>query len=199
VDLTNEKVTIEECHDNFARKYLGVVGFATKIIGDEVTKNTNPLGPGNVIVFSSGPYQATAIASSGRSSICARLPLTGYWGESSGGGHLGPQIKRSRFDAVAVTGKAKNPVYLWITDNTVEIKDARAPWGLDKVETVDTVKKEIDKKDLAVTPIGQAGENLVRYACIANEKHRFHGRWSLRAVMGSKNVKALVAHGTPHR
>ena len=195
VDLTNEKVTVEEFDDNFASKYLGGVGFATKIIGDKVTKNTNPLGPGNVIVFASGPYQATAMPSSGRSSICAKSPLTGYWGESSGGGHLGPQIKRSGFDAVAVTGKAKNPVYLWLTDNTVEIRDAKALWGLDNVETVDAVKKEIDKKDLAVTSIGQAGENLVRYACIANEKHGFHGRCGLGAVMGSKNLKALVAHG----
>jgi len=195
VDLTNEKVTIEKFEDDFAKKYLGGVGFATKIIGDKVTKNTNPLGPGNVIVFASGPYQATAIPSSGRSSICAKSPLTGYWGESSGGGYLGPQIKRAGFDAVAVTGKAKKPVYLWITDNTLEIRDAGELWGLDNVETVDAVKKETNKKDLAVTSIGQAGENLVRYACIANEKHGFHGRCGLGAVMGSKNLKALVAHG----
>ena len=105
VDLTNEKVTIEKFDSNFARKYLGGVGFAIKIIGDKVTKNTNPLGSGNVIVFALGPHQATAIPSSGRSSIFAKSPLTGYWGESSGGGHLGPQIKRAGFDAVAVSGK----------------------------------------------------------------------------------------------
>ena len=80
VDLTNEKVTVEEFDDDFARKYLGGVGFATKIISGKVTRHTNPLGPGNVIVFATGPYQATNIPSSGRSSVCAKSPLTGYWG-----------------------------------------------------------------------------------------------------------------------
>jgi len=196
IDLTNEKTHIEEFDDAFARKYLGGVGFATKIISDKVTKNTNPLGPGNVIVFATGPYQSTAIPGSGRSSVAAKSPLTGYWGESSGGGHIGPQIKRCGFDAVAVTGKSKRPVYLQLSDNKVEFKDATGLWGMDNVEVVDTLKQEIGEKPLAIASIGQAGENLVRYACIANEKHGFHGRCGLGAVMGSKNLKAIVAHGS---
>lgn len=196
IDLTNEKTHIEEFDDAFARKYLGGVGFATRIISDKVTKNTNPLGPGNVIVFATGPYQSTAIPGSGRSTVAAKSPLTGYWGESSGGGHVGPQIKRCGFDAVAVTGKSKRPVYLQISDNKVEFKDATGLWGMDNVEVVDTLKQEIGGKSLAIASIGQAGENLVRYACIANEKHGFHGRCGLGAVMGSKNLKAIVAHGS---
>ena len=195
VDLTNGKTDIQEFDDAFARKYLGGSGFAAQILSERVTKNTNPLGPGNVIVFSAGPYQATGIPSSGRSSICAKSPLTGYWGESSGGGHLGPQLKRSGFDALVVTGKAKTPVYLKITDRAVEIKDAYALWGTDNVQLVDRLKEEMGEKDAGITSIGQAGENLVRYACIANEKHGFHGRCGLGAVMGSKNLKALAVHG----
>ena len=137
VDLTNEKTSVETFDDAYARKYLGGVGLATKIISDKVTKHTNPLGPGNVLVFAGGPYQATDIAGSGRCSAAAKSPLTGYWGESNAGGHIGPQLKRCGFDAIAIIGRAKKPVYLRITDNKVEIKDASQFWGMDIDETTD--------------------------------------------------------------
>jgi len=117
VDLTNGKTSVETFDDAYARKYLGGVGLGAKIISDKVTKPTSPLGGGNVLVFATGPYQATDIACSGRCTACAKSPLTGYWGESNAGGHIGPQLKRCGFDAIAITGRAKKPVYLWITDN----------------------------------------------------------------------------------
>ena len=195
VDLTNGKTSVETFDDAYARKYLGGVGLATKIISDKVTKHTSPLGAGNVLVFATGPYQATDIAGSGRCSACAKSPLTGYWGESNAGGHIGPQLKRCGFDAIAITGKAKKPVYLWITDNKVEIKDASKFWGMDTVETTDAVREDLGEKTVGVSAIGQAGENLVKYACIANENHGFFGRCGMGAVMGSKNLKAVAAKG----
>jgi len=195
VDLTNGKTSVETFDDAYARKYLGGVGLATKIISDKVTKHTSPLGAGNVLVFATGAYQATDIAGSGRCSAAAKSPLTSYWGESNAGGHIGPQLKRCGFDAIAITGRARKPVYLWITDNKVEIKGASKFWGMDTVETTDAIREDLGEKTVGVSAIGQAGENLVKYACIANENHGFFGRCGMGAVMGSKNLKAVVAKG----
>ena len=196
VDLSSGKISTGEFDERFARKYLGGVGLATKIINGSVAKNTNPLGPGNVLVFATGPYQASNIASSGRCSVAAKAPLTGYWGESNAGGHLGPELKRTGFDAVVIRGRAKKPVYLWIADGKAEIRDAGKFWGIDAADVVDALKEAVGDTKAAVSCIGQAGENLVRFACITNDKHGYFGRGGLGAVMGSKNLKALVMRGT---
>ena len=172
VDMTNGKVTIQNFDDEFARKYLGGVGLATKLVSDRVTKHTNPLGPGNVLVFATGPFQTTSIPSSGRSAIAAKSPLTGYWGESSGGGHLGPEMKRCGFDAIAITGKARKPSYLFVSDDGIELRDADKYWGMDNVEVVNALRQDLGIKGMSITSIGQAGENLVRYANVGNEKPR---------------------------
>lgn len=172
------------------------MGLAARIIYESITKNINPLGPGNVLVFATGPYQAAKIASAGRCSVAAKSPLTGYWGESSGGGHIGPELKRAGFDAVVITGRAKRPVYLWINDGKVEIRDGSKFWGLETAEAVDALKEAVGDARAAVTSIGPAGENLVKYACIVNDRHGFFGRCGLGAVVGSKNLKALVVRGT---
>jgi len=168
VNLSTEETTVRTFDEGFARKYLGGVGLATRIIYENVTKHTNPLGAGNVLVFATG--------------------------ESNGGGHIGTELKQAGFDAVAITGKAKKPVYLWINDGRVEIRDGSELWGLGTAQVVDALKKNNPKA--AVSSIGPAGENLVRFACIANDKHGFFGRCGLGAVMGSKNLKALVVGGT---
>jgi aldehyde:ferredoxin oxidoreductase len=195
VDLSRKEISEGTFDEGFARKYLGGVGMATRIISEHVTRNTNPLGPGNVLVFATGPYQAANIASAGRCSCAAKAPLTGYWGEANAGGHIGPELKRAGFDAVVITGRATYPVYLWVNDGKAEIKDASNLWGLDAVETTAALKQAVDAK-AAVSCIGPAGENLVRYACIANDNHGFFGRGGMGAVMGSKNLKALVIRGT---
>ena len=196
VDLSSEETSVGTFDDGFARKYLGGVGLATRIIYERVTKNTNPLGPGNVLVFATGPYQAANIASSGRCSVAAKSPLTGYWGESNAGGHIGPELKRAGFDAVVITGRAKRPVYLWVNDGRVEIRDSSKFWGLDAAEVVDALKAAVGDAKAVTSCIGPAGENLVRFACIANDKHGYFGRCGMGAVMGSKNLKALVVRGT---
>ena len=195
VDLSRKEISEGTFDEGFARKYLGGVGLATRIISEHVTRNTNPLGAGNVLVFATGPYQAANMASAGRCSCAAKAPLTGYWGEANAGGHIGPELKRAGFDAVVITGRATCPVYLWINDGKAEIRDAGEFWGMDAVETTAALKSSVDAK-AAVSCIGPAGENLVRYACIANDNHGFFGRGGMGAVMGSKNLKALVIRGT---
>jgi len=195
VDLTIGKVNVETFDDTFARKYLGGVGFAAKIISDGVTRNIAPLSPGNILVFATGPYQAANIASGGRWAAAARSPLTGYWGESNCGGHGGPMLKCSGFDAVVITGRAKQPVYLWIHDEKAEILDGTALWGMDTCEVVDAIREALGESRASIAAIGPAGENLVNYACIANDKHAFFGQCGIGAVMGSKNLKAIAIYG----
>jgi len=196
VNLTTGKVKIQEFDEAFARKWLGGVGLAAKLIYDWVQPHDNPLGPRNLLVFATGPFQAAPIASAGKLEACARSPLTGYWGESNGGGHAGPKLKKAGFDALAITGKAKKPVYLYIEDGKIEIRDASAYWGMDTVETTDALKKDLGEKDVSILAIGPAGENLVRYAIILADKHGAFGRTGMGAVMGSKNLKAIAIKGT---
>ena len=196
VDLTTGKTSTQTFDEAFARKYIGGAGLAARIISDRVTGHVNPLGAGNVLVFATGPYQAARIAGAGKITAAARSPLTGYWGESSCGGQVGPALKRAGFDAVAIFGRAKRPVYLWINDGQVQIRDAGHLWGTDTVETVGALKEEAGGAKASVVTIGPAGENLVRYACIASDNYALFGRCGLGAVMGSKNLKALVVQGT---
>ena len=196
VDLSREETSVATFDEGFARKYLGGVGLAARIIYPSVDKNTNALGPDNVLVFATGAYQAAAIASSGRCIAAAKSPLTGYWGMSLAGGHMGPELKRAGFDAVVITGKAKRPVYLWINDGKAEIRDGSKFWGLETNQVVDALKETVGDTKATVVSIGPAGENLVRLANIVNDKHGFFGRCGLGAVMGSKNLKALVIRGT---
>ena len=198
VDLSKEKIKVETFDDSFARKYLGGVCLAARLIYDWVVPNTNPLGPANLLVFATGPFQATTIGGAGRWVACARSPLTGYWGESNAGAHAGPRLKKAGFDAIAISGRASKPVFLWIHDGEAELKSAMDYWGSDTFETTDAILKDLGENDktTSIVAIGQAGENLVRYACIAVDKHGYHGRTGMGAVMGSKNLKAIAIKGT---
>ena len=196
VDLSTSKTWVETFDEDFARTYLGGVGFAAKIVADHVTAETDPLGPENVLVVATGPFQAAKIAGAGRFAVGAKSPLTGYWGEANGGAHAGPALKRAGFDAIAITGQAAQPTYLVIEDGRAKLQDASALWGqVDAAETVDALKAEHGKKS-SVLAIGQAAERLVRYGVIANDKHGFCGRSGMGSVMGAKRLKAIVLRGT---
>jgi aldehyde:ferredoxin oxidoreductase len=197
VDLTKRTITEQKFSPDDARKWLGGSGVATKIIYDEVPAGADPLGPENVFVFAVGPFQGTGILGSGRFVACAKSPLTGIWGESMGGGFNAEELKKAGFDAVAVTGQSDRPVYVWIHDGKAELRDASHLWGKDSFETEDAIKNELGDQKIRVAPIGQAGENLVRYAgLICNHGHGCAGRMGMSAVMGSKKLKALAFRGT---
>lgn len=200
VDLTTGKISTQEFDEKFARDWLGGVGFGVKICYDEIPAGADPLGPDNVFVLSVGPIQGyTGILGSGRFAINFKSPLTGFWGQSTGGGYLAEELKRTGYDAIAIKGAAKKPVYLKVMNGKVELKDASGLWGKDIHETQEALWKEVGDKDAVVVPIGQGAENLVRYAALTIiDGHGNAGRMGGGAVMGSKKLKAIVVKGDKH-
>jgi len=199
VDLTEGKIRVEAFPEEWQEAYIGGTGLAAKILYDEVPAGADAFGSENVFVFSVGPFQGgSRVLGSGRFSACAKSPLTGILGESLGGGYNAEEFKKTGFDALVVRGKSSKPVYLWIHDGKVEIKDAAHLWGkADAFQTEDALKKELGDRRVQVAPIGPAAENLVRYAgLICNYGHGCAGRTGMGAVMGSKRLKAIAFRGT---
>jgi aldehyde:ferredoxin oxidoreductase len=199
IDLTKRTVKVRELPDDVYKKFIGGSGLATYLIYNEIPAGADSLGPENIFVFSVGPWQGGSnILGSGRFSVNAKSPLTGIIGESLGGGYNAEEFKKTGFDAVMVRGKASSPVYVMITDDKAEIKDASDMWGkMDAFETEDAIKQKEGDKKIQVAPIGPAAENLVRYAgLICNYGHGCAGRTGMGAVMGSKKLKALAFRGT---
>lgn len=194
VDLSRGKITKEEIRHDWAVKFLGGAGLATKYLYEEVPKGVDALGPENKLIFMSGPLTGTASASASRYSVVAKSPLTGLWGQANSGGHFGPALKRSGFDGIIVEGMSPRPVYLKLTDGEAELCDAEGLWGKTVSETEDAIHAATDTK-LTIASIGPGGENLVRFAAIMNNKHRAAGRCGLGAVMGSKRLKAVACGG----
>lgn len=197
VDLTSRQIKILPIEDSLFLKYIGGVGIAARIVFDETTPETDPLGPENVLAAFTGPFTGTRVPSSSRHHYVARSPQTGIIGESSVGGDWGAQLKQAGFDGIVVTGKAESPVYLWIHDGEIELRDASSIWGQDAFDSTEWLKSQTDPKVTAAV-IGQAGENLVPIASIPHigKTVRTAGRTGMGAVMGSKNLKAMVAYGT---
>ncbi|MCD6503790.1 aldehyde ferredoxin oxidoreductase family protein [Candidatus Bathyarchaeota archaeon] len=195
VDLSKKKETVRSVEEGLLRKLLGGVGIAAKIILEEVPADADPLGPENVLVVGTGPFQGTAIPGSGKWIVAAKSPLTGIWGDSCGGGDFAPDLKGTGFDAIVVKGKADSPVYIWVNEGEVQIRDASSIWGKSTSETIEAVKSDLGDKAVKVVCIGPAGEKLVRFACISSG-FGFAGRTGLGAVMGSKNLKAIAVRGT---
>jgi len=196
VDLTNRKIEIQDLDEELIRKYLGGVGIGAKILYEETTPETPPLSPENILTAITGPYTGTGVPTSGRHHLVARSPLTGLFGESNVGGSWAIHFKRAGFDGIVIKGHSDLPVYLWIQDGKVEIRDARPIWGKDSYESADWLKKETSK-EATVAVIGQAGERMAKIASIPHIGHvvRAAARTGLGAVMGSKNLKAMVVLG----
>lgn len=199
VDLTQGVSKIVPYPEALRRNFLGGTGLAATILYEQIPAGADPLGPDNVLVFATGPFQGgSRVLGSGRFSVCAKSPLTGMFGESTGGGYNAEEFKKAGFDALVVKGKAAKPVYVFIHDGKVEIRDASHLWGkMDAYETEDAIKAELGDPKIQVAPIGAAAENLVRYAgLICNYGHGCAGRTGMGAVMGSKNLKAIAFRGT---
>lgn len=197
VDLSTGKVSTQEFDEAFARKWLGGVGFGVKLLYDEIPAGADPLGPDNIFFIGVGPIQGkTGVLGSGRFAICFKSPLTGFWGNSTGGGHLAEAVKKAGYDGIAIKGAASKPVYIYIDEDNVEIRDASHLWGKDVAETEEILLKEVGDPKAQVVPIGPGAENLVRYAALCIEKgHGNAGRMGGGAVMGSKKLKAIVIRG----
>jgi len=199
VDLSSGKIVKRQIEPQFARKFLGGMGFSCKILYDEVGADVDPFSSENVIIFANGPLTGTRAPCSGRTEITTRSALTGNIGSGNTGGLWGTTLKRAGFDVILVRGQAKRPVYLWINDDIVEIRDAGHIWGKDTGPTSDFLSQESGislHPKISVLAIGPAGENLVRYACPLNDYHHVPGRCGAGAVMGAKRLKAIAVRGT---
>lgn len=197
IDLTKRAIASRELSPQERRMWIGGSGLGAKLLTEESKAGVDPLGPGNPLIFMTGPMTGTDIPGSGRHQVITKSPLTGIYGEADAGGNWGTMLKRSGFDGIVVKGKASTPVYLLVQDGQVNIHDAGWLWGLDTYETDDKLK-ERHGKDIAVASIGPAGERQVLLATIINEGKvaRASGRGGLGAVMGAKWIKAVVVAGS---
>ncbi|MBY9002416.1 MAG: aldehyde ferredoxin oxidoreductase family protein [Candidatus Lokiarchaeota archaeon] len=186
VDYTNEDEV----------NLIGGMGLATAIFTREVEPDVDPFDGDNLLIFSVGPFCGTAIPFCGRYFVTSKSPLTKILGDASSGGFFGKELKFAGYDLVIIKGKSPNPVYLWINDGVIEIKDASELWGKGTQETDEKLKVMLGNDKIKVATIGPAGENLVKYACIINDKHHAAGRCGMGAVMGSKNLKAIAVLGS---
>ncbi|MHA1651184.1 MAG: aldehyde ferredoxin oxidoreductase family protein [Candidatus Helarchaeota archaeon] len=194
INLTDETIKIEDIEEEIIRKYLGGLGIAMRILYDEVPPEVEPLSPENKLIFMIGPL-TSLIGSTTRYVVVAKSPLSGILGESYSGGFWAYELRKAGLDGVIVEGKAAKPVYIWIDDGKIEIKDATNIWKLDAIEAQAKIQEELGDKKIRVACIGLAGVNLVKYACIMNERDAA-GRCGLGAVMGSKNLKAIAVRGS---
>ncbi|MEI7670531.1 MAG: aldehyde ferredoxin oxidoreductase family protein [Deltaproteobacteria bacterium] len=197
VDLTSRKIEVQDLDDSLLEKYVGGVGLGARLLYDETTRDTDPLGPENILAAMTGPFTDSRVPSSSRHHVMGLSPLTGILGESNVGGSWAVHFKKTGYDGIVVTGKAETPVYLWIHDGGVEIRDARPIVGKDSIESADWLKGQTtDKASAAV--IGPAGERMARIAGIPHVGTivRQAARCGMGAVMGSKNLKAMVTFGT---
>ncbi|MCP3928259.1 MAG: aldehyde ferredoxin oxidoreductase family protein [Bacteroidetes bacterium] len=193
VDLSNESFNIFTVPDIDIKMYLGGKGLGLKMIYDRMKPGIDPLGEENIIAFMTGAFLGTGVSCSSRFNAITKSISTGLMAASSCGGPFGEDLKTAGWDGILIKGKSKNPVFLKVTADGVKFEDAKDLWGKDTVETQEMLEKKAGK-----LVIGQAGENLVRVASIASG-HRFLGRGGMGAVMGSKNLKAIVAIGKKYK
>lgn len=178
------------------RKYLGGSGLAAQLFFERRKYTADPLGPENDLFIMTGPLGGSLIPGSSRFAVCARSPLTGIWGEGSCGGDFTPALRRSGWHGIIIKGVSERPCMLVVEDEKVEVRDAEEYWGMDIYDLNDKIKAEWPGRSPSVLAIGPAGENLVKYASIANGRHDFVGRTGMGAVMGSKNLKLIACRGT---
>ncbi len=194
VNLSGGRMTKEEIPEEMMRKFLGGRGFAAKILCDEVS-GVDPLSEGNKIVFSTGPLTGLPIPSSGKMVIASKSPLTGGYGDGNIGSMAAVHLRRAGYDVLIVEGKSERPCYIAIQDEKVEILDGRDIWGKMSFEAQDSLEAK-HGKNVGVLVIGPGGENIVRFATVMSQRGRAGGRPGMGAVMGSKNLKAIVVRGT---
>lgn len=193
VDLSAQTYEIHPLDMRMARLFLGGRGLGARLLWDLVGPEIQPLSPENVLIFTTGPITGTGSQTSNRFNVSTKSPLTGTILHANSGGWWGMQFKRSGYDALIVRGKAKSPVMIEITREGVTIEDATSLWGMGVFETTEALGQNRNKRN--VLCIGPAGENRVRIAAIMNDKERALARGGAGAVMGSKNLKAIVVEG----
>ena len=195
VNLDNGKITKEPLNEKNAKDFVGARGLGTKYFCDECDPKCDALGHDNKLIFMTGPLTGTFATSSGRYNVICKSPLTGTIEASNSGGHFGPELKYAGYDGIIFEGVSEKPVYLYINDDTVELRDASAIWGTDVFDATEALYAECGK-NFRVATISKAGEEGTLFAGVMNDKHRAAGRGGVGAVMGSKKLKAIAVKGT---
>jgi len=196
VNLTDGQIKQEPLDISLAKKFVGGRGLATYFITQEVPADTDALGSDNKLIFSAGPLTGSKVPTGGRYMVVTKSPLSGTIASSNSGGFFGAELKHAGYDMIIFEGKSEKPCYLYINDDVVELKCAGKVWGKMVSETTDALIAEVGEDKARVAAIGPAGEKLSLIASVMNEKYRAAGRSGVGAVMGSKNLKAVVVRGT---
>ncbi|NOZ70331.1 MAG: aldehyde ferredoxin oxidoreductase family protein [Chloroflexi bacterium] len=196
VDLSTGDLWDEPLNATYARMFIGGSGLGARYLADYADASTDPLAPENPLIFMTGPLVGTTTPAAGRFSVVARSPLTGLTGEGNSGGFWGPELRRSGYDGIIVTGKASTPVWLEVREGLPpRLHDAQELWGMDMYEVQTAIRTRLADKQIRIACIGPAGEHQVLFAGVMNDHGRAAARTGLGAVMGSKNLKAIAVRG----
>lgn len=196
VDLSTGKAATELLPKEVEAQFVGSRGVNVYYVYGMTKPGIDPLGPDNVMMLGTGALTGTIAPCSGRTSVTCKSPVTNLYVKSNGGGHWGAELKFAGYDYVMLTGAAPKPVYIWIDDDKVEIRDAREMWGTDTKEGNRLIKEDVGDDDIQVAMIGPAGENKVMCGCVNFSLHHAAGRSGPGAVIGSKNLKAIAVRGS---
>jgi aldehyde:ferredoxin oxidoreductase len=196
VNLTDRSVRKEEYPYSLRRDFVGGRGVNSRLLYNEVKQGIDPLGPENKLFFGTSPLTGTGLLTSGRIHVTAKSPLTGILGDSNAGGHFGPEVKWAGYDHIIIEGAAEKPVYLWIDDDHVEIRDAGHLWGKVVSQTYAILRDELGDPRIRIASIGPGGENLVRFASLMTDYGNACGKTGMGTVMGAKKLKAVAVRGT---
>jgi aldehyde:ferredoxin oxidoreductase len=196
IDLTTGYTEIKPIPLEVRKKFMGGRGLDAYLLYNHTPKGCDPLGPENALIVSGGILTATCASATARTHIMAKSPLTGLLGSTNMGGFFAPELAWAGFHHLVIKGKAEKPVYLWIHNGRIEIRDAANLWGKTATETQWAIRDELGDQEIKSAVIGQAGENLVTYACVMTGIKNAGGRTGMGCVMGSKNLKAIATRGT---
>ena len=194
VNLTDGTTSEFPITNELAENYIGGAGMAARILYDELEPGIDPLSPENKAILLTGPVEGTMIPTASRVGLYSKSPLTNSFFHSSAGGHFGPELKYAGYDGIIFEGASKKPVYLFIDDGRVELRDASHLWGMDTTKVQEELFEELGSDEIQIAAIGPAGEKLVRFACVICGC-RALGRGGLGAVLGSKKLKAVAVRG----
>jgi aldehyde:ferredoxin oxidoreductase len=196
VDLTTGKIQWEKTDPHFMLKVIGGRGHNSRRLLLELKRDVDPLSPENLLLIGGGPLTGTLLTGSAYFTISGKSPLTGILGDSTAGGHFGPELKQAGYDQIIITGRSERPSYLLIADDHVEIRDASHLWGKDIWEATSAIRSELGDNAVQIAAIGPAGENLVKFATVACNNSRMCGRTGMGCLFGSKHLKAIAVRGT---
>jgi len=196
IDVSKRKTHVQRVDEAWLKKYVGGVAMASRLAYDNIPKGADPLGPENALCFANSSFAGTIVPVGTKYAVAGKSPLTGFLGDCLAGSYWSAALKRAGYDGIVLKGKADKPIWIFVDDDVVYFNDAADLWGKETFETEEAIRAKVGDERVRSVTIGPAGERLVRFANLTNDRGRQAGRTGLGAVMGSKLVKALAIRGT---